>query len=254
MAISTFLKRVILAATLAFILIPTLNLAAGEKVSSSTYTVVLSLILTASNTDPSEAFTSPYERGPQTTGIGLVSLVERGGDHRSEVYFKAIDLITALESAPSCNQQATATLLKACSTLEHVSIPAKPRSGSHAITLDGVKSTYAARLAICELNGAGAVPPANCSRIVAPQPSRSGRGFMNFMGRGPQRQGLATELNDDTISGEDLSRCLRSLASRPQWWTSYSNARQNAVVMCQAVRSETDRGMVLSYFRPEFSI
>lgn len=44
-------------------------------------------------------------------------------------------------------------------------------------------------------------------------------------------------------------QCLRALESRPQWWTSYSNSRQNAMVICQAARIETEREELLDLHR-----
>ncbi|KAI9827907.1 MAG: hypothetical protein M1826_006213 [Phylliscum demangeonii] len=40
---------------------------------------------------------------------------------------------------------------------------------------------------------------------------------------------------------QNILDCLGVLEKKPQWWTSYSNARQNAMVICQAVRSEIEK-------------
>lgn len=45
----------------------------------------------------------------------------------------------------------------------------------------------------------------------------------------------------DEVPKELLEQCLRTLESRPQWWTSYSNSRQNALVICHASRIETEK-------------
>lgn len=51
---------------------------------------------------------------------------------------------------------------------------------------------------------------------------------------------------DETIlPKKDLEQCLRSLESRPQWWTSYSNNRQNAMIICQASRIEAEKEEML---------
>jgi hypothetical protein len=62
--------------------------------------------------------------------------------------------------------------------------------------------------------------------------------FLN-QGAGQRR---TTGLGYDDIKGQQLGQCLKSLESRPQWWTSYSNNRQNAVVMCQAARGQIEKG------------
>ncbi|OKL55663.1 hypothetical protein UA08_08963 [Talaromyces atroroseus] len=43
-----------------------------------------------------------------------------------------------------------------------------------------------------------------------------------------------------------VEKCLSGLESRPQWWTSYSNSRQNAIVICQAARVETEKEELLN--------
>ncbi|GLA81240.1 hypothetical protein AtubIFM56815_004882 [Aspergillus tubingensis] len=53
----------------------------------------------------------------------------------------------------------------------------------------------------------------------------------------------------ETVSKRHLESCLRSLESRPQWWTSYSNSRQNAVVICQAARFENEREEIIELHR-----
>ncbi|KAI9751642.1 MAG: hypothetical protein M4579_005967, partial [Chaenotheca gracillima] len=59
---------------------------------------------------------------------------------------------------------------------------------------------------------------------------------------------------DNTLGGGEvnetqLGECLRALESRPQGWTSYSNARQNAFVMCEASRSMIERDELLELYK-----
>lgn len=55
---------------------------------------------------------------------------------------------------------------------------------------------------------------------------------------------------DETIlPKKDLEQCLRSLESRPQWWTSYSNNRQNAIIICQASRIEAEKEEMLGLYQ-----
>jgi hypothetical protein len=51
--------------------------------------------------------------------------------------------------------------------------------------------------------------------------------------------------DESILPQKDLEQCLRSLESRPQWWTSYSNNRQNAMIICQASRIETEKEEML---------
>jgi hypothetical protein len=101
--------------------------------------------------------------------------------------------------------------------------------------LDHLKSLYAARLAVCELMGAGAKLPDQCSGVIP------------FRGRDPRHVQFSGD--DATTGSNQLASCLQALESKPQWWTSYSNNRQNAAVMCQAARIEIERDVLLNRHR-----
>ncbi|MCJ1419500.1 hypothetical protein MMC32_005855 [Xylographa parallela] len=133
----------------------------------------------------------------------------------SEVFSQALELLTSLQAAPSCNRLATSSLLTGCQSLESTSLEVE-------ITLDDIRSTYAAQLALCELQSAGAQLPTHCAINFLSNPNDASN---KYNGRYSQR----------------LRKCLNSLESRPQWWTSYSNSKQNAVVLCQAARVELEK-------------
>lgn len=103
-----------------------------------------------------------------------------------------------------------------------------------AHTLDRVKSIYAARLALCELSGAGATIPLSCSSIRIASDRIYNESAMD-----------PTDIADD-VAAPIVEGCLRGLESRPQWWTSYSNSRQNAIVICQAARIEIEKEDLLN--------
>jgi predicted transcriptional regulator len=98
---------------------------------------------------------------------------------------------------------------------------------------------YAVRLAICELNGAGTSIPPSCLPVTFPPPRK--KGIFGF----PPKSKLPVN-TADSISAQVLESCLKSLESRPQWWTSYSNSRQNAFIICQASRIESEKEELLS--------
>ena len=141
-----------------------------------------------------------------------VGLITAPCGAKSKEHVKAMEILESLQSAPTCNKLATSSLLSSCQSIEI----STPDQGS---LLEGIKATYAAQLALCELRNVGAEPPEQCS-------------LMAFDDGTP---------NIDLHSAE-LRACLRSLESRPQWWTSYSNNIQNAVVMCRAARVEIEKG------------
>ena len=161
--------------------------------------------------------------------------------HEPEAYGKALELIASLRAVPSCARYATATLLRSCQDVEGAKDNGRGPESSET-TLDQVKSVYAARLAVCELIEAGATVPAQCASLTPPpKPSNLQRGYTTFF----QWNKRVAETGDGGMVGidsEGLIHCLKSLESRPQWWTSYSNSRQNAAVMCSAVRGQIERG------------
>lgn len=152
---------------------------------------------------------------------------------KPEVYSQALSLLDSMQSAPSCNRLAASTLLDSCQSIE-ASTPGAESS------LEGVRSVYAVRLAMCEIDSAGSAVPSQCKpfRSVNAQSGQRGRG-----GMGVNENGRSFSANE--IEHRSLVQCLQSLESRPQWWTSYSNSRQNAVVMCQAVRADVEKGNLI---------
>lgn len=146
----------------------------------------------------------------------LTTLVKPTSNSHPEVFSHALELLSSMQSAPSCNRMATSNLLKECKSIEGPSPSVQPG-------LDDIRSAYAAQLAVCELRGAGSQIPPYCDI-----------GFSS--GAGKPARGL------DGRGNAQLRQCLKSLESRPQWWTSYSNSRQNAVVLCQAARADIEKG------------
>jgi hypothetical protein len=167
-------------------------------------------------------------------------MINQPSKRHGEVFVKAMDIVNSLQGSPSCTRLATVSLLNTCGSLERP-VNAAPGGGDDVDTiLDSVKAVYAARLAVCELTEAGTAIPSDCSNIVMTPKAYGGR--KGFLARASAAKQTVTILKEDKVNGKHLGKCLRSLESRPQWWTSYSNARQNAVVMCQAVRTNIDRG------------
>lgn len=155
------------------------------------------------------------------------------GDH-SEVYTQAVQLLTSMQSSPSCHRLAASTLLTSCQAIEGSNTNAEG-------LLDDLKSVYAAQLAVCELTGAGLPVPQHCGSLMWSETFTGKQGLRGFLN---SRSGkLDGKAGTHEVDQRQLNQCLKSLESRPQWWTSYSNSRQNAVVMCQAARIDIDKGL-----------
>lgn len=139
----------------------------------------------------------------------------------------------------SCNRIAVTNLVTSCQTFSDGKDGAQTDDRG---TLDLLRSVYAARLALCEIDGAGTSIPSSCLPVtVSPPPQKSRFGFI------ARHRGFDTA--PDEVSRDLLEQCLRTLESRPQWWTSYSNNRQNALVICHASRIETEKEELLDLHR-----
>lgn len=172
--------------------------------------------------------------------LNLSSLIQQPQLQRSSLFSHALTIIQSLETSPSCNRLAALALINSCQSLDMPSGKhAEAIPGTESI-LDEVRSEYAARLAMCELSGAKATLPTPCLALL-PSRSRCGKkGRLNVMGFLGHKE--SENLCLTQVSEQEMKACLRSLESRPQWWTSYSNARQNAVIICQASRDAVEKG------------
>ena len=154
----------------------------------------------------------------------LTDLIHPLSVQHSDIYDNALTILTEIQSSPSCHRLAASTLLNSCQTLDTPSSRAEE-------SIEDLRSQYAAQLALCEISSAGSAVPHQCMSLVptaaaseAPQASRTVKPSMS------------------SHQKRQLGLCLKTLESRPQWWTSYSNNRQNAAVMCQATRVDIEKG------------
>ena len=183
------------------------------------------------------SITGPNSRHPLSKALetDLSTLLKSSVDGQSQAYTQALQLLESLRTSPSCHRLAASDLIHSCQSIDG-SATESERS------LEDMKSVYAAQLAICEVTDAGSPPPKSCDVFLPNDQNRMSRTMTQGF---QQRDGLSKSPK------AKLSSCLQSLESRPQHWTSYSNNRQNAVVMCQAARINVEKGerFVRSHFR-----
>ncbi|KAI4717796.1 hypothetical protein E4T48_05983 [Aureobasidium sp. EXF-10727] len=147
-----------------------------------------------------------------------------------------IDTMHKVEKLPSCQKLASKALLNTCSEIDHATSLATDKGVD--VMLERSKSIYATRLAICELMDANANIPSSCSPFRPVEHASKFNGFRGFIVNGRFTRPTAPRDFDDS---QDLDHCSASLSSNPVWWTSYSNARQNAVLLCHSMRAELDK-------------
>ena len=158
---------------------------------------------------------------------------------KSEVFNNAISIISSLESSPSCHRLAAASLLQSCRSIQ-TAREVNDGDKSTSEQLDRMKSIFAARLAVCELDDVNAVIPEQCKAFLVPAPyTKRAPERINIWSSRRHTESKVIESEESAV--KEFMNCLEALESRPQWWTSYSNARQNAFVICEATRAETEK-------------
>jgi Tht1-like nuclear fusion protein len=148
-----------------------------------------------------------------------------------------VELLKTLNDKPACHKAATHQLITSCQSIREDAMNPRPSVEN----LETTKSIFAARLAICELRDASARTPPQCAPIM----TVSARIDMKIS----QNLSKSTTYAAEQISSGDLRACLKALESKPQSWTSYSNSRQYASMICDASRVDILKDEALELFR-----
>ena len=159
----------------------------------------------------------------------------------SDAMKEALAQVEKVEALPSCFKIASSALLHSCSAMEgsmdhHDNI----KRGSDLFVQEEA-DVYSARLAVCELSGADIIVPNECQAFIPRDSNSRKRTFGGLFGsRGSTKPRELFQFYDE-ITETNLKQCRKALGTSSQAWTSYSNNRQNAVVMCRAMRSEIEK-------------
>ncbi|KAL9047049.1 MAG: hypothetical protein Q9214_000277 [Letrouitia sp. 1 TL-2023] len=162
-----------------------------------------------------------------------IDMLLRPPAENSAIYSQALQVLDSLRTSPACNRLAASDLISWCQFIE------SPSPASEAF-LEDLRSTYAARLAICEISDAGLPIPSNCDTFAFKVDRNKKRSM--------RKSQINQEKNHRIDDKRQLSLCLQALESRPQHWTSYSNNRQNAMIMCQAARIDIEKDNLIKLY------
>lgn len=150
--------------------------------------------------------------------------------------------IKCFEKLPTCQEMATSALADSCA-----SIDGNSQSGPN--DLENQKTLYAARLAVCELYESQVPIPTGCEHFVPSKENSDKQGHVtNFGGDETRKMKVGYPIYED-YTERDLGACLVGLQTDGRSWTSYSNARQNAVTLCQAARVGVEKSEILNIYR-----
>ncbi|KAF2485697.1 hypothetical protein BDY17DRAFT_110125 [Neohortaea acidophila] len=142
-------------------------------------------------------------------------------------------IIKTFSSLPSCHKVATAALMHSCSAPRDSDEP----SAMNVVLSDAWKA-YGAGLAVCELLEAQADIPPNCAAFVPNEANTKKRAMAGYLFDESHSKPSTLYPQYDEITNNRLGGCLTALEQRPQSWTSYSNSKQNAVVICHTLQGE----------------
>ena len=142
---------------------------------------------------------------------------------------------------------AASALLHSCATVDHAGSGEEIKNA--AFNMDHAKSIFATRFAICEISEAKGQIPNSCASFLPNKQNTRKQGFMGrFTDKGPTKPSIVYPFYEASTE-HSLDDCRAALEGRPQWWTSYSNSRQNAVSLCHAVRGEIEKDESLHLHR-----
>jgi len=114
---------------------------------------------------------------------------------------------------------------------------------------------YAARLAICEISSATTPPPACQLFLPTAQSVKKTHwaGWFTKSTGGSPTKPHQLYPDYDTATRENLQPCLASLSDTPVW-ASFSNAKQNALHICNSMRAHVDRDELAAVSRILLSV
>lgn len=130
-----------------------------------------------------------------------------------------------LEEEPICHRVAAQILMSNCEGLEDIS------QKEYDLYSGRVQRHYveslAASLAICDMERSSMTVPDACESFRLPALIRASQ----------EAEGKLQ------VSQNEVGDCLKGLGKDPSHWLSWTSYRDNCLLICQAARSDIDKGM-----------
>jgi hypothetical protein len=140
------------------------------------------------------------------------------------IYTVAIQELQELESEPLCHRLAARLLVNNCHVLDGKDEATVLTDSGRAVR-DFVDS-YAASLAICDLERGSFVIPSECAPLREPALARLS------VPKHPQLH----------VSTQEVSDCLHGLSQSDAAWNTWISYRHKALRFCEAARSDNEKG------------
>lgn len=167
----------------------------------------------------------------QYPGATASHLLQTSATHHQDVYAIALQELRQLESEPLCHRVAARLLVNNCELLEGKD-DATVLTDSGRQIRDFVDS-YAASLAICDLERGSFAIPAECSKFREP-----------VLGQ--------LSVSDSPrlhVTPTEIDACLSGLGTSDPAWNTWVSYRHKALRFCDAARADNERCNASSYHR-----
>ena len=149
---------------------------------------------------------------------------------KSGVYTKAMLELKRLEEEPVCHRVAVQLLMNNCQGLDNAGESEYQYESAH-LQRHHVES-FAASLAICDLERGGFVIPSACLSFTSLSLIRASH---------DQKGNLQ-------VSSDQVGSCLEALGQDHSLWMTWLSYRDKALLFCRAARFDIDKGPLKSKF------
>ncbi|KAM0668927.1 hypothetical protein ACQRIU_002489 [Beauveria bassiana] len=140
-----------------------------------------------------------------------------------DIYSVALQELESLESQPLCHRIAARLLVNNCHLL-HGQDETVELANTERLTRDFIDS-YAAGLAICDLERGSFVIPRECAKFREPALTKI-------------KVGKTPHLHVSTV---EIDKCLEGLAQSDSSWNTWISYRHKAVRFCEVAKSDNDK-------------
>jgi hypothetical protein len=164
---------------------------------------------------------------------------------------RAIQVVENHDSLPYCQKMAASSLIHSCATLQGKTDEEETGGTSRDMntTLGEEKTLYAARLAVCELSDSKVPVPKQCTSFIPTRETTKKTGWFGYLPVPGVWKSIVRYPDYEQATKRDRDACVQALYASNQAWHSYSNAGQDAVKLCHAVRGDIERDEELQMHR-----
>lgn len=165
---------------------------------------------------------------------------------------RAIQVVENHDSLPYCQKMAASSLIHSCATLQGKTTDEEEPQGTSQdmnATLGEEKTLYAARLAVCELSDSKVPVPKQCTSFIPTRETTKKKGWFGYLPVPGVWKSIVKYPDYEQATKRDRDACVQALYASNQAWHSYSNAGQDAVKLCHAVRGDIERDQELQVYR-----